>query len=215
MCHAAYVNAVRGNGVDLFSLEMNRTKILWRLWAIDSGLPFNSIKRKLLNETERKRLRETAYRVAELPIRIYPDSEMTLGQIAAMARLSARRNGMKLFAVDYAQIVNAEGKDERMKVTAVSRTLTKLAKTEGVHLMLLSQLRKVPQEMYSKPPHVGDLRETGQLENDAHTVILAHRGWDDDASRISLDAELIVPKQRDGATGALKASFNPDSLIFD
>jgi replicative DNA helicase len=69
--------------------------------------------------------------------------------------------------------------------------------------------------MYSKPPHIGDLRETGQLENDAHVVVLAHRGWDEDASRISFDAELIVPKQRNGATGALKASFCPDRLIFD
>lgn len=214
MCQAAYENAKAGYGVDLFSLEMNRKMVLWRLWALDSNLPFNSIKRKLLNDSERRSLRESAYRVAELPIRIYPDSELTLGQIAALARLSARRNGMKLFAVDYAQIVNAEGRDEKTKVAAVSRTLTKLAKSEGVHLMLLSQLRKVPSEMYNKAPHIGDLRETGQLENDGHTVILAHRGWDEDASRIAFEGELIIPKQRNGGTGALQANFNKDLLIF-
>lgn len=215
MCEAAHANASKGIPVDLFSLEMNRKVVLWRIWAIEAGIKFNAIRRKLLNDSERRALREAAYRVAEWPLRIYDDGELTLGQIAALARLSARRNGMKMFVVDYAQIVNAEGKDERAKVSAVSRTLTKLAKSEKVHMMLLSQLKKVPSEMYSKPPHIGDLRETGQLENDAHTVILAHRGWDEDASRISFDAELIVPKQRNGATGALKASFNPDSLIFD
>jgi replicative DNA helicase len=214
MCQAAHVNAKTGIAVDLFSLEMKRKVILRKLWAIESGIPFPSIQRKLLCPADRRLVREAALRIAKWPIRIHDDGELTLGQIAASARLSARRHGMKLFAVDYAQIVNTEGKDERTKVSAVSRTLTKLAKTENVHLMLLSQLRKVPPEMYSKPPHVADLRETGQLENDAHTVILAHRGWDEDNSHISFDAELIVPKQRNGATGAIKAKFDRDLLIF-
>lgn len=215
MCQVAAVNAKKGVPIELFSLEMKRRVILRRLWAIESGISFKLIQRKLLNEFERRAVRSAALRVAEWPLRIHDDGELTLGQIAALARLSARRNGMKLFIVDYAQIVNAEGRDERAKVALVSRTLTKLAKSENVHLMLLSQLRKVPSEMYSKPPHVGDLRETGQLENDAHTIILAHRGWDDDSSRISFDAELIVPKQRNGATGAIQAKFNPHTLIFD
>jgi replicative DNA helicase len=214
MCQAAAKNAKAGYPVDLFSLEMKRRTVLWRLWAIEAKLPFRSIQRKLLNVSERRNLREAAYRVAEWPLRIHDDSELTLGQIVAQARLSARRNGMKLMVVDYAQIVNAEGRDERIKVANISRTLTKLAKSENVHLMLLSQLRKVPAEMYSKPPHIGDLRETGQLENDAHTVILLHRGWNEDESRIAFDAEIIVPKQRNGATGVLSAQFNPQSLTF-
>ncbi len=215
MCQAAHANAREGVAVDIFSLEMKRRQVLRRLWAIEANIPYRAIQRKTLNASERKAVRDAAYRVAEWPLRIHDDGELTLGQIAALARLSARRNGMKMLAVDYAQIVNAEGRDERTKVALVSRTLTKLAKSENVHLMLLSQLRKVPSEMYSKAPHIGDLRETGQLENDAHTVILAHRGWDDDASRISFDAELIVPKQRNGATGAIKAKFNPESLCFE
>jgi len=215
MCQAAHANASQGIGVDLFSLEMKRKVVLWRIWAIEAGVKFNAIRRKLLNDSERRALREAAYRVAEWPLRIYDDGELTLGQIAALARLSARRNDMKMFAVDYAQIVNADGKDERTKVSNVSRTLTKLAKTENVHMMLLSQLRKVPAEMYSKPPHIGDLRETGQLENDCHTAVLLHRGWDEDAGKISLDAELLVPKQRNGATGVLKAVFNSENLCFE
>lgn len=216
MCKAAYDNASAGIPVDLFSLEMDRKPVMWRLWSIESGLPFGSIKRKTLNEDERRHLRRSALRVAEMPLRIHRNSEMTLGQIAAMARLSARRNGMKMFAVDYAQIVNVpEAKDEKTKVSMVSRTLTKLAKSEGVHLMLLSQLRKVPSEMYNKAPNVGDLRETSQLENDAHTIVLLHRGWDEEASRISHDGEMIIPKQRSGGNGALQTQFNPKSLTFE
>lgn len=215
MCQATAVNCRKGKSVDLFSLEMKRKMILRRLWAIESGISFNKIHRKLLSEAEKKIVRAAALRVADWPLRIHDDGELTLGQIAGLARLSARRHNMKLFAVDYAQIVNAEGKDERTKVSSVSRTLTKLAKTENVHLMLLSQLKKVPVEHYSKPPHVGDLRETGQLENDAHTILLLHRGWDEEASKISFDAEIIVPKARNGGTGAIRASYSPDNLTFN
>ena len=214
MCQAAHVNAKAGIPVDLFSLEMKRKVILPEAVGhrVRHTVPVDS-------EETSKPLRSqpgtgAALRIAEWPLRIHDDGELTLGQIAALARLSARRHGMKLFAVDYAQIVNTEGKDERTKVSSVSRTLTKLAKSENVHMMLLSQLRKIPAEQYGKPPHIGDLRETGQLENDAHTVILAHRGWDEESSYISFDAELIVPKQRNGATGAIKAKFDRDLLIF-
>lgn len=216
MCKAAHDSAKVGTGVDLFSLEMDRKPVMWRLWSIESGLTFSAIKHKTLNDSERRLLREAAYRVAEMPLRIHRNSEMTLGQIAAMARLSARRNGMKWFAVDYAQIVNVpEARDEKTKVSMVSRTLTKLAKSEGVHLLLLSQLRKVQPEMYNKAPNAGDLRETSQLENDAHTIVLLHRGWDEEASRISYSGEMIIPKQRSGGNGALQTQFNPKSLTFE
>lgn len=212
---AIYCNARRGIAGSFFSLEMDIDTVQQRLWAMESGLPFNSIRRKLLNLSEQRALREAAYRVAEMPIRIYDDGDMTLGQIAAFARLDARRNGMQLFAVDYAQNVNAEGKDEKTRVADVSRTLTKLAKKERVHLMLLSQLRKMPVEQYNRPPHMSDLAETRQFENDGHTVLLIHRGYDETTSSVSFDGEFIVPKQRNGRTGAMQTHFNRESLKFD
>lgn len=213
---ALYCNAKAGHVGSFFSLEMNKETVLKRLWALESGLPFNSINRKLLNLSERRLLREAAYRIAEMDkIRIYDDGDMTLSQIAAVARLDARRNGMKLFAVDYAQNVNAEGNDEKTRVASVSRTLTKLAKAEKVHLMLLSQLRKMPVEQYNRAPHMSDLAETRQLENDCHVCILLHRGYDEEKSQIAFESELIIPKQRNGGTGALQASFDKDYLRFD
>lgn len=215
MIQAAYRVAKQGIPVDLYSLEMAETVVQQRLWALDSGLPFTAIRRKLLNLSEQRALRESAYRVAELPIRIYDDGDMTLNQIASMARLNARRNGMKLFAVDYAQRVNASGKDDTERVKETSRTLTNLAKSEGIHLMLLSQLRKMPVEQYNRPPHVSDLAETAQMERDAHTIVLLHRGYDEESASIAMNGELIIPKQRNGGTGAMQTQFNPKSLIFE
>lgn len=215
MCQVAAIHCKQGVPMDIFSLEMTKETLLHRLWAIESNVPFSKIHRPQRCEPhEKEAVRQAAHRVAEWPLRIHDDAELTLSHIASLARLSARRHGMRLLAVDYAQIVNAEGKDERLRVASVSRTLTKLAKSEGVHLMLLSQLRKVPAEQYSRPPHIADLRETGQLENDAHLVALLHRGWDEAKGSISDDAEILLPKQRNGVTGTIPAKFDPRNLTF-
>lgn len=215
LLQAAAADCREGKAFDLFSLEMARPKILRRLWAIESGISFKAIDRKKLNEFDRRIVRAAALRVAEWPLRIYDNASMTLNQIAGVLRLDARRNDVRGFGLDYVQICDADGKDSYTRCSNVSRTLTKIAKQEKVHGILLSQLKKVPQEMYGKPPHIGDLRETGQLENDAHIVALLHRGWDEAASAISYDAEIIVPKQRSGSTGAIMAKFNPNTLTFD
>jgi replicative DNA helicase len=181
-----------------------------------SGVPYKKIRRpKLSTPDDARRIREAAAIVAEWPLRIHDKSELHISKIVALARLSIRRHGSQLIIVDYAQNVEADGKDERTKVSAVSSKLTAMIKHEKAHLMLLSQLRKVPREMYSHPPHVGDLRETGQLENDAHVVILLHRGWDEQNQCISHIGMGIIPKQRNGETGVVDFKFNPVTVEFE
>jgi replicative DNA helicase len=216
MMQAARDNCEKGIPVHLFSLEMTRKQILHRLWSMVSGVPYKKIRRpKLSLPDDARRVRDAASIVAEWPLRIHDKSELHISKIVALARLSIRRHGSQLIIVDYAQNVEADGKDERTKVSSVSSKLTAMIKHEKAHLMLLSQLRKVPREMYSHPPHVGDLRETGQLENDAHVVILLHRGWDEQNQCISHIGMAIIPKQRNGETGVVDFKFNPVTVEFE
>jgi replicative DNA helicase len=216
MLMAARANCEAGIPVHLFSLEMTRKQILNRLWAMVSGVPYKKIRRPMLANLEDAALvRNAAEVVLDWPLRIHDKSELHLSKIAALARLSIRRHGSRLIVVDYAQRVTADGKDERSKVSSVSSQLTNMIKHEPAHLMLLSQLRKVDREYYSKPPHVGDLRETGQLENDAHTVILLHRGWDETNQCIAHEGQAIIPKQRNGETGLVDFKLNPVTVEFE
>ena len=215
MLQAAHVNCRKGIPVHIFSLEMTKEQCLRRLWAIESGVPFNRVnKPALASARELESIKVAAQRVAEWPLRIHDKAELDLNQMTALARVSIRRHGTKLFCIDYAQNVEADGRDERTKVARVSKTLTKLAKDEGAHMMLLSQLRKPPSEMYGKPPHVGDLRETGQIENDAHVILLLHRRWEEQCANVATDGEIIVPKQREGRTGAIQVTLDRGSLTF-
>ena len=216
MMQAAKINCEAGIPVHLFSLEMTRKQILQRLWSMVSGVPFKKIRRpRLSTPEEAARVNEAGLIVAEWPLRIHDKSELHISKIVALARLSIRRHGSQLIIVDYAQNVEADGKDDRTRVSAVSSKLTKMIKHEKAHLMLLSQLRKVEREYYSKPPHVGDLRETGQLENDAHVIVLLHRGWDEEQQCISHEGAAIIPKQRNGDTGMVQFKFNPVTVTFE
>lgn len=215
-CQIIAANCATGIPCHFFSLEMTRAQILRRLWAIVSGVAYKRISDAwLANVDDAARIREAAAAVAEWPLRIHDQSEMHLSQIVASARVSIRRHGSQLVCVDYAQEVNAEGKDQRTKTMAVAQGLTRMVKHEPASLVLLSQLVKGNRESYNKPPILSDLIESGKLENVAHVAILLHRGWDEESGRITEDAEILVPKQRRGDTGTLKARFNRKLVTFE
>lgn len=215
-CQVIATNCKIGIPCHYFSLEMTRAQILRRLWAIVSGVAYKRISDAwLANVDDTARIRDAAAEVAGWPLRIHDQSEMHLTQIVASARISIRRHGTQFVCVDYAQEVNADGKDQRTKTMAVAQGLTRMVKHEPATLMLLSQLVKGNRDSYNRPPIMSDLIESGKLENVAHVAILLHRGWDEEAGRITEDAEILVPKQRRGDTGTIKAKFNRRSVIFE
>jgi replicative DNA helicase len=216
VCQAIAANASKGIPCHLFSLEMTRQQILRRLWSIVSGVSHKRISDPwLATEEDANKVRNAAAEVDAWPLRIHDNSEISLSQIVAAGRLSIRRHGTRFVGVDYAQEVDAPGKDERTKVMMVCRKLSRMVKHEDCSLMLLSQLVKGNREFFNKPPVVSDLVESGKLENVAHCIVLLHRGWDEEAGRVTDEAELIVPKQRRGDTGVKQATFNRRTLTFE
>jgi replicative DNA helicase len=216
MCQAAAANCRQGTPVMLVSVEMSSQQLLRRLIAEDSGVPFPRIADpKWATAADMGAIDEAAARIAKWPLHIVDDSSLSIERLIAMARIAVRRDGVKLVAVDYAQIVSAQGKDERLRVAAVSRGLTRLAKDENVPVLVLSQLARADRSNPNRRPAMSDLRESSQLENDAHVVALLHREWDEEHGRLSSDGELIVAKNRSGETGAVPITFNRRSLTFE
>ena len=62
---------------------------------------------------------------------------------------------------------------------------------------------------------MSDLRESSQLENDAHCIVLAHREWDEEYGKLKSDGVLIVAKQRSGETGAFPINYDKSTLTFE
>lgn len=218
LCQVVATRCRQGDGADVFSKEMSREDVLLRLYAIESGVPYANLYHRRLSPVQREYVRQAAYRVAEWNLRIHEKRGQTLAQMIAQMRLSARRDDSKLCAVDYAQIVPVDGVWEaKDRVGKVSNDLTELAKDEGLHLLLLSQLSK--QGQTDREPMLSDLRETGALEDNAHVVLLLHRPWErspeGNIGGKSNNGIVIIPKNRNGPTGTIAATFNPNTLTFE
>lgn len=208
-------NGRRGTPVLLFSLEMTREQILRRILSAVSGISFPRVRDpKWATEQDMEAIRRASEKIAEWPLHIEDASGITIDRLTAMARLAIRAHGVKLVAVDYAQIVSADGRDERLRVANVSRGLTRLAKDEGVPVLVLSQLARTERINANRRPTMSDLRESSQLENDAHCIALLHRPWDEEEGRLSSQAELIIAKQRSGETGVFPLTFDRRTLTF-
>ena len=208
-------NCSTGIPVQLFSLEMTREQLIRRMLAAVSGVPFFRVRDpRQASEGEMNDIARAAEKISTWPLHIEDAAGLTISKIVAKARLALRRHGVKLIGVDYAQIVNAPGKDERLRVASISRALTALAKEEHVAVVALSQLSRADRSSPNRRPRMSDLRESSQLENDAHVVVLLHREVDEEFGKLSTSGELIIAKQRSGETGAFPIIFDKRSLTF-
>ena len=159
-------------------------------------------------------------------------------------RLQRRHNNeIGLVVVDYLQLMTAGGKgqDNRVQeISEISRGLKTLAKDLNVPVLALSQLSRAVEQREDKRPQLSDLRESGSIEQDADMVWFVYREdyyvaakepkrpaegddarsfddhakWAADMERVYGLAELIVAKQRHGATGKVMLKFDPTVTKF-
>lgn len=215
MVQVAIENCKAGTPVLIFSLEMTKEQILRRIFSAVSGVPFPRVRDlRWATDEDMAAIRDAAQNVADWPLYVLDASGIAIEKLVATARLAIRRKSVRLVCCDYIQIVNASGKDERLRVSAVSRGLTRLAKDEQVPVLALSQLSRAEKLNANRRPTKADLRESSQLENDAHVIALIHRPWDEEEGRASSDAELIIAKQRSGECGIFPLTFDRRTLSF-
>jgi replicative DNA helicase len=206
--------AQEGHPVVCYSLEMTKSQLLGKIWSILSGVPYKFIRwPHSATEEQAHQIRVAARKVAQWPLSIYDRGGMTLAEILGTARLHIKRHNARLMCVDYLQRITVNGfKDERLKIAEASRKLADLVKSTKCHLMLLSQLRRREDNSF---PNMRDLRESGQIENDAHCIVLLWREFDKDRGCFGTNGMVIIPKQRFGFTGNVKTIFNKDLVVFE
>lgn len=195
--------------VGLFSIELPKESNLHRLWASEAKVDFKYVRfpRRLNTETK-MRIERAMVDVAKWPLHIVEESGIRLAKLIAKARLLIRREGVKLIVVDYVQLVNAPGRDERDRLTKISQALQGLAKDTGVPIIALSQLARPKDGNENNRPTKFNLKESGSLENDADVIVLIYRPVDDRKMKTNED-ELIVEKQRSGLPSIEKVAFLP------
>lgn len=209
------INAATNYGmpVMLYSMEMSSLQIVQRVVAQLAKVNIQALRNGKLTERDFIDLKAKAESLHNIPFHIDDTPALTISTLRSKARKAVLSLGVKMIIVDYLQLMSAGksesfGANREQQIGEISRGLKALAKELNVPIIALSQLsRAVETRGGSKRPQLSDLRESGNLEQDADAVVFLYRpeyyGITEDENGQSLKgkAEVIFAKHRNGAVG--------------
>ncbi|RMH03445.1 MAG: replicative DNA helicase [Planctomycetota bacterium] len=207
----------RGKPVLLFSLEMPAEQIVLRLLSSLAKVRHHSLQSGRLDQTDEKRLIYAADQLEGAPIFIDDSSQPTMAEMRAKARRLKREHGLELVVVDYLQLLSMPKADNRQhEISIISRNLKSLARDLKLPVLALAQLNRKAEDRTDHRPMLSDLRESGAIEQDADLVMMLYREdyYRKDSERAGL-ADLIVAKNRNGATGDIELRFTKELMRFE
>jgi replicative DNA helicase len=206
------VHVARNGGVVLvFSLEMSAEALHQRNIANVGGIHLGHIlDGKQIVEADWPRLTHAVQVMSEMQMLVDDASGLSLAEIVSRSRAVKRRAGrLDLIIVDYLGLMTG-GTDEsqNLRIASYSAGLKGLAKQLDVPVIALSQLNRGVEQRPNKRPNMGDLRDSGAIEQDADVILMLYR--DEVYAPDTPDrgtAEIIVGKQRNGETGTVRLAF--------
>ncbi len=233
-----------GAAVAFFSLEMSSDQLATRILSEQSGISSENLRMGKISQQDFRNLARAAAELENLPLYIDDTPGLTIAALRTRARRLKRQRQIGFIVVDYLQLLQGTGKggdgNRVQEISEISRGLKTLAKELNVPVLALSQLSRAVEQREDKRPQLSDLRESGSIEQDADIVLFVYREeyyvaarepkrpmegddakvWDDhakwmlDMERASGLSELIVAKQRHGATGKVKLRFEAKITRF-
>jgi replicative DNA helicase len=195
--------------VGVFSLEMTTESLVLRMLCSRSRVNLRSIREGFLAERDFPKLTGAAGKLANAPLFIDDSSGISILQLRAKARRMHQQYGIKLFVVDYLQLLHSSSKraeNRQQEIADISSGIKALAKELNVPVIVLSQLNREVEREKGRPPRLSDLRESGAIEQDADLVGLLYKPTkgEDEEPVADNEAELInllIAKQRNGPAG--------------
>lgn len=219
---AQHVAVEKKQPVAIFSLEMSQSAVLGRILTSEARVDSTRFRTGRLQDDDYPRLAQAAGLLNTAPIFIDDTPAATVMAMRAKARrLRAEAGGLALVIVDYLQLVAGDGENRTQVVSEVSRGLKALAKELDVPVIALSQLSRAVETRTDKRPLMSDLRESGSIEQDADLVMFLYRpeyyhgATDKEGNSLEGRAELIIGKQRNGATGTVHLHFHKEYTRFE
>ncbi len=199
------------------SLEMGENELVERLLSSRAGVDGYKIKTgKGLGQHDMVKLGQAYTELLATPMFIDSTPARNMLQITANARRLKLRQDLGMIVLDYIQLVDSEeSRDSRQEqIAKISRRLKQLARELDIPVIALSQLNRAVENREDRRPRMADLRESGAIEQDADLVLLLHRPEYYDPNDQPGVAELIIAKNRSGATETIKLQFTKNLTRF-
>ena len=203
---------LQGKSAALFSLEMAKEQLIERFFASNGSLNFGRIRSGYFLDRDWSKLSTAAGVLHNFDLFIDDTPAVTLHDIRVKARNVKRKHGLDLIVIDYLQLMGMSSKESRvLEIGKVSRGLKQLARELDVPVVLLSQLNRGVDGRSDKRPTMSDLRDSGEIEQDADVILFPFRpaaycdSCRDKVNNAGHDvemhqsvAEFIIEKQRNG-----------------
>ncbi|MDR3330655.1 MAG: replicative DNA helicase [Endomicrobium sp.] len=223
---AEHVAIVEKKPVAIFSLEMKEEMLMSRLLASVARVNAGKLRNGLYNSADWPRLTNAAKKIADAPIFIDDDSNISVIELRTRARklaieLQANQNSLALVIVDYIQFIHGSGRkfeSRQQEVSDISRSIKALAKDLDIPVIVLSQLSRRTEDRGRKDnrPQLSDLRDSGAIEQDADVVAMLYRDgyYNREEPDLQKKATLIIAKQRNGPIGDINLIFEGEYTKF-
>jgi replicative DNA helicase len=205
--------------VAIFSLEMAKEQLAFRLLCAEAMVNASSIRKGIIPKEDWHKLTSAASRLTDAPIFIDDSSSISVLELRAKARRLKMEHGLSMVVVDYLQLMRGRRSFERreQEISEISRSLKALAKELSVPVIAVSQLNRSVESRRPPKPILADLRESGAIEQDADVILFLYRDeiYNKDNPANRGEAEVDIAKQRNGPAGeTVKLTFISRSTRF-
>jgi replicative DNA helicase len=213
--------------VGVFSLEMTSESLVLRMLCSRSRVNMRNVRDGFLAERDFPKLTGAAGKLANAPLFIDDSSGLSILQLRAKARRMHQQYGIKLFVIDYLQLLHSTARraeNRQQEIADISSGVKSLAKELNVPVIVLSQLNRELEKDKDRKPRMSDLRESGSIEQDADVVGLLYKpraGEEDDGGggapveEEAVPVNLLIAKQRNGPTGDVNLTFLKSYTRFE
>jgi len=226
----------RKRSVGVFSLEMSAEQIAARLLSIKTGIDGSRIRIGNISKDEFGTLLKESAGLNDTPIFIDDTPALSISAVRTRARRMKRQHNLGLIVVDYLQLLrgssSASEGNRVQEIGEISQGLKAIAKELDIPVIALSQLSRAVESREDKRPQLSDLRESGNIEQDADVVMFIYREeyylsrkmpqpgdekfhqWQEDMDRVKSIAEVLIAKQRNGPIGNVSLRFDTRTTGF-
>jgi len=214
-CNVADHVASSGGSVLFCTMEMSRREIGMRIMAARANVSVHAMRSGTKAADAWRRMSDQVPAAKNQRMVIDDTAAVTVGHVRAKARRLSRKAGLSLVVIDYLQLMRGDGDNRTQEMGSISRGLKALAKELQVPIIALAQLNRGVEGRADKRPMLSDLRDSGEIEQDADIVVMLHREalYNDSPEWVGV-AEALVRKNRNGPTGDLLLGYQPEQMRF-
>jgi replicative DNA helicase len=224
LCLNIALNVIKNSKLPvlIFSLEMSKEQIMYRLLAMETNISQMRLKSGKIYENDWLKLNKIIKILSKLPFFIDDTPDLAIQDIRSKIKtLVFEQTQIGLVIIDYLQLMqNSKLKIENrvQELSVITRSLKNIAREFNIPIIALSQLSRNVENRIDKRPILSDLRESGSIEQDADLVLMLYRTKYYNSNQIneqtSYLTELIIAKHRNGPIGSIKLKFDEKRTKF-